>query len=88
MSILEEMEKLAEGLKQQRDEINVQLHLAGMEVKDEWEKSEHIWDQFLDKLAEINDDTKETGDQLIHTTKIIGDELKSIYTRIKDRLSD
>jgi hypothetical protein len=88
MNILEEMENLAEGLKQQRDEINVQLHLAGMEAKDEWEKSEHIWDQFLDKLAEINDDTKETGDQLIHTTKIIGDELKSLYARIKDRLSD
>jgi hypothetical protein len=88
MNILEEMENLAEGLKQQRDEINVQLHLAGMEAKDEWEKSEHIWDQFLDKLAEINDDTKETGDQLIHTTKIIGDELKSTYARIKDRLSN
>jgi len=88
MDILEELETLAEGLKQQRDEIRLQLHLAGMEAKEEWEKSEHIWDQFLDKLAEIDDDTKETGEQIIHTTKIIGDELKSIYSRIKGLLSD
>jgi len=88
MNISEELEKLAEGLKQQRDEINIQLHLASMEAKDEWEKSEHIWDEFLEKLMEVNDETKETGEQLIHTTKIIGDELKSTYDRIKDRLSN
>ncbi len=87
MEILEDVGKMAETLKQQRDEINLQVHLAGMEAKQEWEKSEHIWVQFIDKLTEINDDTKETGEQLIHTTKIIGDELKRTYIRIKEHLS-
>jgi len=87
MEILEDVEKMAEVIKQQRDEIYLQVHLAGMEAKQEWEKSEHIWDQFIDKLTEINDDTKETGEQLIHTTKIIGDELIHTYARIKEFLS-
>ena len=85
MEILEDLEKFAEALKQQRDEIHLQIHLAGMEAKQEWEKSEFIWAEFLDKVLAISDDNIETSDRLIHTTKIIGDELKSIYNRIKKK---
>ena len=87
MDLLNEFEKLNDALKQQRDEIQLQLHLASLEAKQEWEKSEQKWDQFINKLSEISDETKETTDELIHGTKIIGDELKATYTRISERLS-
>jgi len=86
MDILKEIDKLNEGLKQQRDEIKVQLHLASLEAKEEWEHAEKNWDKFIDKLATISDETKETSDEIIHATKMIGDELKFTYQRIKDRL--
>ena len=86
MDLKKEFNELTDTLKQQRDEIEVQIHLASMEAKDEWQKAEQNWDQFIDKLGVITDDTKEASAELIQTTKIIGDELKNTYTRISERL--
>jgi predicted NUDIX family phosphoesterase len=77
-----DLEELANTLNQQRDEIELQLHLAGMEVKDEWQHAEKYWSQFIDALGIINDDTKEVSTELIHATKVIGDELIQVYRRI------
>lgn len=38
-----ELETLLDGLKQQRDELMVQLHLAKAEARDEWEELEKNW---------------------------------------------
>jgi len=38
MNIPSEFENLTDKLKQQRDEVNVQLHLATMEAKQDWNK--------------------------------------------------
>ena len=86
MDLKKEFDELTDALKQQRDEIEVQIHLASMEAKDEWQKAEQNWDQFIDKLGVITDDTKEASAELIQTTKIIGDELKNTYARISERL--
>lgn len=87
MDIKKEFSELTDVLKQQRDEIELQIHLASMEAKDEWKKGEEQWGEFMDALGVITDDTKETSSELIHATKIIGDELKETYNRISERLS-
>ncbi len=87
MDVKKEFDELTEALKQQRDEIEVQIHLAGMEAKEEWQKAEKQWERFIDTLGVITDDTKETGTELIHVTKVIGDELKETYKRISERLA-
>ena len=86
MDLKKEFEELTDALKQQRDEIEVQIHLASMEAKDEWQKAEQNWDQFIDSLGVITDDAKESSAELIQATKIIGDELKDTYARISERL--
>ena len=86
MDLKKEFDELTDVLKQQRDEIEVQIHLASMEAKDEWQKAEKNWGQFIDGLGVITDDAKETSTELIQTTKIIGDELKNTYARISERL--
>ena len=86
MDLKKEFDELTDTLKQQRDEIEVQIHLASMEAKDEWQKAEQNWVQFIDGLGVITDDAKEASAELIQTTKIIGDELKNTYTRISERL--
>lgn len=88
MGLMKELEKLAEGLKQQRDEIKVQLHLAGLEAKAEWENTEKQLSLFKEKLADIGDDTKETTEEFVDATKVIGEEIKAAYKRIVDRLQD
>ncbi len=87
MSIKKELDELTETLKQQRDEIEVQIHLASMDAKDEWQKGEKKWGEFVDALGVITDDSKEAGAEVVHATKIIGDELKETYTRISERLN-
>ena len=87
MDLKKEFDELTDALKQQRDEIEVQIHLASMEAKDEWQKAEKNWDQFIDGLGVITDDAKEASAELILTTKIIGDEIKNTYTRISERLN-
>ncbi len=87
MNIKKEFDELTEALKQQRDEIEVKIHLASMDAKDEWQKGEKKWGEFVDALGVITDDTKEASAELIHATKIIGDELKETYSRISERLS-
>ena len=87
MSIKEEFSNLLEKLKTQRDEINLKLHLSSMEAKEEFEKAEKKWVQVKAKASEIADDTKETSEEVIAKTKIVGEELKATYHRIKQRLS-
>jgi hypothetical protein len=87
MDIKKEFDELTDILKQQRDEIELQIHLASMDAKDEWQHAEKNWGQFIDALGVITDETKETSTELIHTTKVIGDELIETYKRISERLS-
>ena len=86
MNAKKEFNEITELLKQQRDEIELQIHLASMDAKQEWQKAEKSWGEFIDSLAIITDDTKETSSEIIHATKVIGDELKETYKRISDRL--
>ncbi|MEC4748163.1 hypothetical protein [Methylomicrobium sp. Wu6] len=87
MELHEDLTKLSETLKQQRDEIRLQLHLAGADLKDEWEESERKWGHFKDKLAEIVDESKETTAEFLDKTRIVGEELRSAYKNIHRRLS-
>ena len=88
MNMQTEFDELTDTLKQQRGEIQLQIHLASMDAKDEWKKAEKTWSKFVDGLDLISDDTKESGAELVQATKIIGDELKEAYQRISDRLED
>lgn len=87
MDFEKEFEQAAEALKQQRGEIELQIHLASMDVKEEWQKAEHGWGDFVDALVVISDDTKEVSDDVVKATKIIADELKETYKRISQRLN-
>ena len=88
MNLSKEFEELTETLKQQRGEIQVQIHLANMEAKQEWQKAEKHWDKFVDSLLEVSEESKEASAELIHATKVIADELKEAYQRISERLEE
>ncbi|MGZ8189636.1 MAG: hypothetical protein ACXWTS_00245 [Methylococcaceae bacterium] len=87
MSIKEDFENLLEKLKVEREEINLKLHLASMEAKEEFEEAEKQWDVLKAKAADIADDTKETSEEFIAKAKIVSEELQDAYHRIAGRLS-
>lgn len=88
MGLFQELNKFAEGLEQLRDEVKVQLHLASMESKQEWDQAEKQRDHFLAKLNEIAQETKGKPEEMIKKAEMIGEELKSTYQRIKDKLAE
>ena len=87
MNVQEEFGKLMEKLKTERDEINVKLHLASMDAKEEFAEAEKNWEQVKLKMAEIADEAVDTSEEYVAKAKIVGEELKDSYSRIKDRLT-
>jgi hypothetical protein len=88
MSIKEDFEKLLNELQVERDEINLKMHLASMEARQEFEEAEKEWHRLKIKAAEIADESVETSENFIAKAKIVGEELKDAYHRIGKRLAD
>ncbi len=80
---MSELDELFEELKQKRDELRVQMHLASKDLKDEWDQFEGKWDDFSKKA-----DLGATGEGLGDAMDKLGHELKLGYERIRDALKD
>jgi hypothetical protein len=87
MSLKTEFETLMGKLNLEREELQLKLHLAGMEAKDEFDDAEKQWQQIKHKASEIADESIETSEEFISKAKIVGEELKESYHRIAKRLS-
>jgi chromosome segregation ATPase len=85
--IEQEIHDLSETVKTMRDELQLKLHLASMDAKDEWDKTESRWDDLKEKLDEIGDDAVETTDELLEEAKNIGSEIQTAYTKLIDHFS-
>ena len=86
----DKVEDLVEELKQKRDELRVQMHLASKELKDEWDELEVKMDEFSGKAKKFADDAKlrETGSGLGEALGKLGHEIKLGYERIRDTIKD
>jgi len=82
----EQMTKAVEYLKQQRDELQVQLHLAKADAKDEWAKLEKQWDEIRPKLEGAREEAGKTAESVSTALGLAIDELKKGYERLKGRL--
>ncbi|ABA58693.1 hypothetical protein [Nitrosococcus oceani] len=79
-------EKLLDNLKQQRDELRVQVHLAKLEAQEEWEEVEKKWDKLKPTLDAIRDETIESSKNIFASLGSIAEEIESGYKRIKKHL--
>ena len=81
---------MLEELKQKRDELRVQMHLASKEIKEEWEELEEKMEDFAGKAKKFSNDAKlkETGTGIGDALGQLGSELKRGYARIRDALND
>jgi len=72
-----------EVLRTQRDELKVQIHLASMELRDEWDKLEHKWAHYSDRTRELKKALEPTMDDVHCSLAMLGDELSEGYKKIK-----
>ena len=80
---MSELDDIIADLKQKRDELVVQMHLASKEAKDEWEELE-------EKLEDLTAKAKldETGEGVGKALGQLGNELKLGYERILKAVKD
>ncbi len=87
MDFKQEFSSLVETLKTERDELKLKLHLASMEVKEEFDGMDGKWDEVVAKAAELADDSKEISEDVLAKAKVVAEEIKEGYQRITTRLS-
>jgi vacuolar-type H+-ATPase subunit D/Vma8 len=80
---MSEFDDLVADLKQKRDELRLQIHLASKEVQDEWEELEEKMQDFSSR-ADLGKTTEGIGDALGK----VGQELKLGYKRIRDAIKE
>lgn len=78
-----DIDEMVAQLKQKRDELRVQVHLASKEVQDEWQELEEKMDDFSSK-AKLG----ETGEGVGKALGELGHELKLGYERMRDAIKD
>ncbi len=83
---MDDLKKMMADLTQQRDEINLQLHLAKAEVRDEWDKLEPKWEEVKGKIATVSEVASQTAESVTATAGLLADEIKAGYERIKKAL--
>ena len=66
------------NLKQRRDELRLQLHLASKDAEDEWEELTAEWDKFLS-----HSQFEQTAEDVGEAAKEIGLKMKAAYDRMK-----
>lgn len=86
MNWKEDLRKLSDTVKQQRDELRLQLHLARQDVRDEWDDMEEYWERFRHKLDQILHDATDASEEAYRTAHHVGEDLKAGYRRILERL--
>ena len=80
---MNEFNDVVDTLKQMRDELRVQIHLASKDVQDDWEELEEKLKNIADKAG-----LDETGEGVGTAVEQLGQELKLGYERIRDAIKD
>jgi hypothetical protein len=79
----EEVDKLMAIVAQQRDELNLQLHLGMAEARGEWEVLEAKWQMAQGKLAQLQAAADQSQDEIAAAARLLAEELKRGYERIR-----
>lgn len=81
------LDEVLETTKQEYDEAKVKIHLANMELKEEWDKLEDRWHDFCDKCKRADDAAKESEGKVHDALHEVGHELRQAFEKIKHACS-
>ncbi len=75
-----------EKLKQQRDELRLQIHLAKAEARDEWDELENKWGGLMERMKAVGEEAGEAKSDIGTAARELAVELKKGYARIMDQI--
>lgn len=86
MAIHIDTQKMIDTLKQDRDELRLKLHLASMEMQDQWHEVEHKWDNVSLKMQKAADEADEASEDIHEALHLLLHEIREGYRRIRKAL--
>ncbi len=66
------IDELMSKLRQERDELRLQMHLASMEARDEYDRLSEKYDQMTDHFAPVQDVVEETASNVYSAFGLLG----------------
>ncbi len=76
--------EIISSLKQQRDEIGLQIHLGKSEAKEEYDRARERLDKLMDDYEPVKDAVGESAENVFESMKLVGEELLQSFRRIRD----
>lgn len=80
------IDELLRELKQVREELEVQMHLAAADARDEWENLERKWEHFRARAEVVRKATHDAAEDVGEALENLGHELRKGYARIRSLL--
>lgn len=78
------VEELISGLKQQKDELALKIHLGKEDAKDEWDKVQDKFAKMMEEWEPVKDAVEESAGNVFESLKLVAGEIKESFGRIKD----
>ncbi len=82
-SLLREM---ISSIKQQRDELAVQIHLGKTEAKEEWNKMDTRLRELAKQYEPLKDAIEESSTEVLSGMKLVAEEILAGFDRIRKSL--
>jgi hypothetical protein len=82
-SLQDEIDSIIDSLKQQRDELRLQLQLGRNEVRSEWEEAERKLDKIIGKADAVRREMEVASEDVLAAIKLSAEEIKRGYNRIR-----
>jgi SMC interacting uncharacterized protein involved in chromosome segregation len=79
----EKLEQMMKRLETERDELRVQLGLAKLEARDEWQELEKKMDALRGRMKVLGSEAKEASGDVGAALDTLGDEIKDGFDRLR-----
>lgn len=77
------VDNLIRDLKQERDELRLQIHLGSEELKDDLDKLDDRLAGLTNRFEPLKDAMEETAEDVWDSMKLVGSEIKDGFKRIR-----
>ena len=74
---------MIDDLKEERDELALQIHLGKQETKTQWERLGKKLEELNRRFEPLKDAVEETGEDVWDAMQLVGVEIKEGYQRIR-----
>jgi hypothetical protein len=81
-----QIEETISALKQQRDELALQIHLGNMDAKEEFEQAKQKLDRLTEDFLPLKDAVEESASNVLGSLQLVGEEVLTSFDRIRKSL--